>query len=154
MTEAAAQQPTTPEAATARLSELASSPDFRSKIDAQDPTAFGEFRTLTKTIAGGTAAVAEATSAANNAQMVAAFLSAPPSGFPDLSTPAGAELAQILKGEKTITPDLHSAVRKKLSEMENDAAWRARFDAKDQVALRDWHLATVLLTADVAEKAA
>jgi hypothetical protein len=76
-----------------------------------------------------------------------------PAGFPELSTPAGAELAQILKGEKTITPDLHRAVQAKLDSMIADAGWRSRFDAKDQTALREFQLATTLLTADVSEKA-
>jgi hypothetical protein len=148
-------QPTTPEAATARLTELSSSPEWSSKVIANDASAFGEFAALTKTIAGGTAAVAEATSAANNAKLVSDFLAGPlPAGFPDLSTPVGAELAQILKGEKQITPDLHRAVKSKLDSMIADSDWRARFDAKDQRALREFQLATTLLTADVSEKAA
>lgn len=151
MTEAAAQQPTTPEAATARLSELSSDPDWSSKVVGQDPTAFAEFQALHRTAAGGTAALAEATSAANDAKMVNDFLAGPlPSGFPELSTPAGADLAQILKNEKTISPELHRAVQEKLNSMIADAGWRDRFDAKDQVALREFQLATVLLTAEVA----
>ena len=144
-------QPQTPEAATARLTELSSNSDWSSKVLAQDPASFAEFQALTKTVAQGTMALAEATSAANNAKMVNEFLAGPlPTGFPDLSTPAGAELAQILKGEKQITPDLHRAVQDKLDSMIADEGWRTRFDAKDQLALREWHLATVLLTAEVA----
>ncbi len=85
MIEQPAQQPATPEAATARLAELSSSPEFRSKIEAQDPAAFGEFQALIKTISGGTVEVAETLSAANNAKMTADFLAGPlPAGFPDL----------------------------------------------------------------------
>jgi hypothetical protein len=154
MTEQAA-TPTTPDAAQGRLAELSSNPDWGAKVVGQDPAAFAEFQTLTKTVAGGTAAVAEATSKANDAKMTADFLAGPlPAGFPDLGTPVGAELAQILKGEKTISPELHRAVKNKLDSMIASADWRARFDAKDETALRDWHLATVLLTAPVAEKAA
>lgn len=149
MTDAAA--PATPEAATARLTELSSNPDWTSKVIGQDPTTFAEFQALTKTAAAGTAALAEATSAANNAKMVNDFLAGPlPSGFPDLATSAGADLAQILKGEKTISPELHRAVQDKLDLMIADAGWRDRFDAKDQTALREFQLATVLLTAEVA----
>ena len=144
-------QPSTPETATARLTELSSSPEFRSKIDALDPTAFSTFQSLTKTIAGGTAAVAEATSVANDAKMTADFLAGPlPAGWPDLQSPAGAELAQYLKGEKTISPELRQEVQKKLDEMTADASWRERFFAKDQVALREWQLSTNLLAAKVA----
>ena len=42
----------------------------------------------------------------------------------------------------------------KLNSMIADSAWRARFDAKDQVAIREFWLATTLLSADVSEKAA
>jgi hypothetical protein len=147
-------QPTTPEAATARLSELQSSPDWRAKVDAQDPASFAEFRSLTTTVAGGIAAVAEANAATNNAKLVADFLAGPlPAGFPELSTPEGAELAQILKGEKQITPDLHQRIKSKLDSMISDSGWRARFDAKDERALREFQLSTVLLTADISEKA-
>jgi hypothetical protein len=148
-------QPTTPEAATARLGELSSSSEWSSKVVGNDPTAFSEFAALTKTIAGGTAAVAEATSKANDAKMTADFLAGPlPAGFPDLGTPVGAELAQILKGEKTISPELHQAVKHKLDGMIASADWRARFDGKDETALREFQLATVLLTADVAGRTA
>jgi len=103
----------------------------------QRSTAFAEFAALTKTIAGGTEAVASANAAANNAKMVADFLAGPlPAGFPGLSTPAGAELAQILKGEKQITPELHSAVKAKLDSMIADREWGKRFEAKDQTATR------------------
>jgi hypothetical protein len=149
MTEAA--QPTTPEAAQGRLTELSSSPEFRSKIDAQDPTAFSEFQALTRTIAGGTTALAEATAAANNAKMTADFLAGPlPAGFPDLSTPAGAELAEILQGKKQISPELRTAVKAKLDSMIADREWGKRFEAKDQRAMREFQLATTLLTAEVA----
>jgi hypothetical protein len=111
---------------------------------------------LTTTIAsGGIAAVAEANAASNNAKLVADFLAGPlPAGFPELSTPEGAELAQILKGEKQITPELHRAVKAKLDSMIADEGWRARFDAKDQRALYEFQLSTVLLTSEVSEKAA
>lgn len=150
MTEATV-QPTTPEAATARLTELSSNPEWSSKVIASDPASFAEFQALTTTMAAATTAgLAEATTAANNAKMTADFLAGPlPSGWPDLSTPAGAELALILKGEKTITPELHQAVKAKLDSMLASADWRARFDAKDQVALREFQLSTVLLTAEV-----
>jgi hypothetical protein len=144
-------QATTPEAATARLTELSADKSWSDKVTGgNDPTAFSEFQTLTKTIAGGTAALAEATSAANNAKLVSDFLAGPlPAGFPDLSTPAGAELAEILQGKKHITPELKGAVKAKLDSMIADAGWRTRFDAKDQTALREFQLATTLLTADV-----
>jgi len=153
MTEAA--MPTTPEAAHGRLAELSSNPEWSSKVTGSDPTAFAEFAALTKTIAGGTEAVASANAAANNAKMVADFLAGPlPAGFPGLSTPAGAELAQILKGEKQITPELHSAVKAKLDSMIADREWGKRFEAKDQTATREFQLATTLLTAQVVGKAA
>jgi hypothetical protein len=148
MTEAAAQQPTTPEAAQARLTELSSSPEFRSKIDAQDPTAFSHFQALSKTIAGGIAEVASATTAANDAKLVSDFLAAPPAGFPDLQTPAGKDLAEILQG-KSITPELRTAVKAKLDSMIADREWGKRLEAKDQTALREFQIATVLLTAEV-----
>ena len=148
-------QPATPEAAQGRLTELSGSPDWHSKIDAQDPAAFAEFRALTTSAAGNTAALAEANAAANNAKLVADFLAGPlPAGFPELSTPAGAELAEILQGKKQITPELHRAVKAKLDSMIADSGWRASFEAKDQRALREFQLATTLLTAEVSEKAA
>jgi hypothetical protein len=100
--------------------------------------------------AATTEGLAEATSTANNAKMVDEFLAGPlPNGFPDLSTPAGAELAQILKGEKTITPELHQALKTKLDSMIASVDWRARFNAKDQTAAREFQIATTLLTAEV-----
>lgn len=149
-------QPTTAAAAQGRLTELSGNQEWGAKVLAKDPTALSEFRTLTTTIAsGGIAAVAEANAAANSAKLVADFLAGPlPAGFPELSTPEGAELAQILKGDKQITPELHRAVKAKLDSMIADEGWRARFEAKDQKALREFQLATTLLTADVSEKAA
>jgi hypothetical protein len=148
MTEAV--QPATPEAATARLTELSSNPDWSSKVIGGDPATFAEFQALTTTAAGNTAALAEATAAANNAKLVADFLAGPlPEGFPELSTPAGVDLAEILQGKKQITPDLHRQVKVKLDSMIADSGWRDRFDAKDQTALRQFQLATTLLTADV-----
>jgi hypothetical protein len=156
MTDEVATQPTTPEAAQVRLSELSADRAWADKVLAQDPIAVGEFQNLTTLVAGKTTVETLATdlSAFNGAKMVDQFLAGPlPAGFPDLSTPAGAELAQILKGEKQISPELHSAVKAKLDSMIADAAWRARFDAKDQVALREFQLATTLLTADVTRAA-
>jgi hypothetical protein len=149
MTDVQQQQPSTPADAQARLGELSADSVWADKVLAQDPAAVGEFQSLTKTAAGSVTVdtLAHKLSDFNGAKMVDDFLAGPlPMGFPDLSTPAGADLAQILKGEKTITPDLHRAVQAKLDSMIADAGWRSRFDAKDQTALREFQLATTLLS--------
>jgi hypothetical protein len=152
-------QPTTPEAATARLNELSTADGgaWAGKVLAQDPVAFGEFAALTKIVAGNPTAetLSGALSDFNGKKLVDQFLAGPlPAGYPDLESPAGKDLAQMLRGEKQITPDLRDAVQKKLNELAADAGWRARFDAKDQTALRDFQLATGLLASDVSEKTA
>lgn len=149
-------QPSTPEAAQGRLNELSADPVWAGKVLALEPVATGEFQSLTKIVAGGVTVetLSGALSDFNGTKMVDQFLAGPlPAGFPDLSTPAGADLAEILRG-KSITPELHRAVKAKLDSMIADSGWRARFDAKDQAALREFQLATTLLTADVSEKAA
>lgn len=147
------QQPATPEAATARLTELSADKSWADKVLAQDPSAVADFQHLTRLAAGKPTVetLAHNLSDFNGAKMVDEFLSGPlPAGFPDLSTPAGADLAEVLRG-KPITPELHGAVQAKLDSMIADAGWRARFDAKDQVALREFQLATTLLSGTVAE---
>jgi hypothetical protein len=154
MTEASATPatPATPEAATARLSELSSNPEWSSKVDAQDPVAFADFQKLTTIAAGNptTETLAGALSDFNGKKLVDQFLAGPlPAGYPDLESPAGADLAQMLRGEKQITPELRQAVQKKLNELTADAGWRTRFEARDQTALREFQLACGLLASDV-----
>jgi hypothetical protein len=55
---------------------------------------------------------------------------------------------------KPITPELHLAVKAKLDSLIADREWGKRLEAKDQTALKEFYLATTLLSADVAEKAA
>jgi hypothetical protein len=151
------QAPATPAAAQTRLSELSKDGAWADKVLAQDPVAVGEFQTLTKIAADNPTVetLSHELSDFNGAKMVEQFLAGPlPSGFPDLKTPAGAELAEILMGAKTITPELHSAVQAKLDSMISDREWGKRFEAKDQTAMREFQLATTLLTAQVVEKAA
>jgi hypothetical protein len=149
--------PSTPAAAQTRLTELSADKTWGAAVLNKDPVAFGQFQKLT-TVAAGNPTVetlAHELSDFNGAKMVDQFLTGTlPSGFPDLSTPAGAELAQILKGEKTITPELHRMVQAKLDSMIADREWGKRFEAKDQTAMREFQLATTLLTAQVVEKAA
>jgi hypothetical protein len=152
-------QPTTPEAATARLNELSTADGgaWAGRVLAQDPAAFGEFKALTEIVAGNPTAetLSGALSDFNGKKLVDQFLAGPlPAGYPDLESPAGKDLAQMLRGEKQITPELRVAVQRKLTELTADAGWRARFDAKDQTALRDFQLATGLLASDVSEKTA
>jgi Histidine kinase len=144
-------QPTTPEAATARLTEL-SNTDWAAKVAGNDPTAFSEFQALTKTAAGGIAEVASATAAANDAKLVSDFLAAPPAGWPDAETPAGKDLAEILQG-KPISQELHDAVTKKLSSLLRDQEWAKRLEARDEAAVKTFYLATTLASAAVSEKA-
>jgi len=150
-------EPTTPAAATARLNELSTDGAWADRVLAQDPVAFGDFQKLTATIVAGnptTETLAGALSDFNGRKLVDQFLAGPlPSGFPDLSTPAGADLAEVLRG-KPISPELHAAVKAKLDSMITDREWGKRFDAKDQTAMREFQLATTLLSADVSEKAA
>ena len=150
MTEAV--QPSTPETATARLTELSADSAWAAKVTGNDPTAFSEFQALTKTAAGGIAQVASATTAANDAKLVSDFLAAPPSGWPDKETPAGKDLTEILQG-KPITPELHRAVKAKLDSLIRDQEWGKRLDARDETAVKEFYLATTLVNATVSEKA-
>ena len=147
-------QPTTPEAATARLSELSADSAWAGKVISQDPVAFSDFQKLTTIVAGNPTAetLSGALSDFNGKKLVDQFLAGPlPAGYPDLQSPAGADLAQMLRGEKQISPELRDAVQKKLNELTADAGWRARFEARDQTALLDFQLACGLLAANVSE---
>jgi hypothetical protein len=119
---------------------------------AQDPVAFADFQKLTTIVAKNptTETLAGALSDFNGKTLVDQFLAGPlPAGYPDLESPAGKDLAQMLRGEKQITPELRQAVQKKLNELTADAGWRTRFDAKDQTALREFQLACGLLASGV-----
>jgi hypothetical protein len=152
MTEASA-APATPETASARLSELSSNPEWSSRVaGGNDPATFAEFQALTKIVAGNptTETLADALSDFNGKTLVDQFLAGPlPAGYPDLESAAGKDLAQMLRGEKTISPELRQAVQKKLNELTADAGWRARFEARDQAATRDFQLACGLLASGV-----
>lgn len=157
MTEAA--QPTTPEAATARLTELSSNPDWSSKVLAKDPTVFAEFQGLTKVIAtppppaAGTAeAMALETSRTNDARMLNEFIvaTAGKDGFPDPKSPIGKDLVEMLEG-KTISQELHDAVQAKLDSMIKDKDWVTRFENREQIAMLNFRCATGLLAANISE---
>jgi hypothetical protein len=158
MTEAV--QPTTPEAATARLSELSSNTDWSAKVLAKDPTVFAEFASLTKVIAtppppaaGTTEALSLETSRANHARMLNDYLAtAGKDGFPDPTSPAGKDLVEMLAG-KPISQQLHDAVQAKLDACFKDKDWVTRFESREQLAMRQFQLATHLLAANVMEKA-
>ena len=158
MTEAV--QPTTPEAATARLTELSSNPEWGSKVIAKDPTTFAEFQSLTKVIAtplpptAGTAeAMALETSRANDARMLNDYLAtAGKDGFPDPTSDVGKDLVEMLAG-KPISQQLHDAVQAKLDACFKDKDWVTRFESREQLAMRQFQLATHLLAANVMEKA-
>jgi hypothetical protein len=158
MTEAV--QPTTPESATARLTELSSNPDWSSKVLAKDPTSFAEFQGLTKIIAkepepdAGTAeAMAMETSRANDAKMLNDYLAtAGENGFPELTSAAGKDMVEMLKG-KPVGQEIHDAVKTKFDAMLKDKDWVTRFENREQRAMREFQIATVILTADVMEKA-
>jgi hypothetical protein len=153
-------QPTTPEAATARLTELSSNTDWSSKVLAKDPTVFAEFQSLTKVIAtppppaAGTAeAMALETSRTNDARMLNEFLAATAGkdGFPDPKSAIGKDLVEMLNG-KSISQELHDAVQAKLDSMLKDKDFVTRFENREQRAMLDWQCATHLLAANIMEK--
>lgn len=159
MTEAV--QPTTPEAATARLTELSSNPDWTSKVLAKDPTVFAEFQGLTKVIAtppppvAGTAeAMAQETTRANDARMLNEFLASAvgKDGFPDPTSAIGKDLVEMLNG-KAISQELHDAVQVRLDSFLKSKEWVTRFENREPVAMFDWHCATGLLAANISENA-
>lgn len=158
MTESA--QPTTPEAATGRLNELSADRAWGDKVLAQDPTAFGELQSLAKVIAGKPAPVASTveamsleTTRSNDAKMLNDYLaSAGKNGFPDLTSPAGKDMVEMLNG-KPVSQEIHTAVKAKLDAMFKDKEWVTRFDNREQRAMREFQIATVVLTAPVMEKA-
>ena len=154
-------QPSSPEAATARLTELSSNPEWGSKVLAQDPTTFAEFQSLTKVIAtppppaaGTVEAMSLETTRANDARMLNDYLAtAGKDGFPDPTSAVGKDLVEMLAG-KPISQQLHDAVAAKLDAMIKDKDWVTRFESREQLAMRQWQLATHLLAANVSEKAA
>jgi hypothetical protein len=150
------EQPTTPEAAQGRLTELSSNPEWSSKVLANDPATFAEFQGLTKVIAtpvppaAGTAeAMALETSRANDSRMLNDYLAtAGKDGFPDPTSAAGKDLVEMLAG-KPISQQLHDAVQAKLDACFKDKDWVARFESREQLAMRQFQLATHLLAANV-----
>jgi hypothetical protein len=153
-------QPQTPEAATARLTELSSNPDWSSKVLAKDPTSFAEFQGLTKQIAkepepaAGTAeAMALETSRTNDAKMLNDYLAtAGENGFPELTSAAGKDMVEMLNG-KPVSQEIHNAVKAKFDAMLKDKDWVTRFENREQRAMREFQIATVVLTAPVIAKA-
>jgi hypothetical protein len=153
-------QPSTSEAATARLNELSADGAWAGKVLAQDPTAFGELQNLTKTIAkepepaAGTAeAMALETSRTNDAKMLNDYLAAAgENGFPELTSVVGKDMVEMLNG-KPVSQEIHDAVKVKLDSMLKDKDWVTRFENREQRAMREFQMATVVLTAPVMEKA-
>jgi hypothetical protein len=159
MTEAV--QPTTPEAATARLTELSSNTEWGSKVIGKDPATFAEFQNLTRLIAsdppaaaGTVEAMSLDTTRANDAKMLNDYLAtAGENGFPELTSAAGKDMVEMLNG-KPVSQQIHDAVKAKLDSMLKDKDWVTRFENREQRAMREFQIATVILTAEVAQKAA
>jgi hypothetical protein len=159
MTEVA--PPTTPEAAQGRLAELSSNAEWGSKVMAKDPTALAEFQNLTKLIAsdpppaaGTVEAMSLETSRTNDAKMLNDYLAtAGENGFPELTSAAGKDMVEMLNG-KPVSQEIHNAVKAKLDSMMKDKDWVTRFENREQRAMTEFQIATVILTAEVAQKAA
>jgi hypothetical protein len=156
-----AAQPTTPEAAQGRLAELSSNPEWGAKVISKDPGALSEFQNLTKLIAsepappaaGTVEAMSLETSRTNDAKMLTDYLaSAGENGFPDLGSVAGKDMVEMLNG-KPVSQEIHNAVKAKLDAMMKDKDWVTRFENREQRALREFQIATVVLTAPVMAKA-
>jgi hypothetical protein len=128
---------------------------------AKDPTALGEFQSLTKLIASDpppTAGTVEAmsldTTRANDAKMLNDYLAtAGENGFPELTSAAGKDMVEMLNG-KPVSQEIHNAVKAKLDSMMKDKDWVTRFENREQRAMTEFQIATVILTAEVAQKAA
>jgi hypothetical protein len=155
-------QATTPEAAQGRLTELSGNPEWSSKVTAQDPATFAEFQSLTRLIAkepgppaAGTAeALALETSRTNDAKMLNDYLAtAGENGFPELTSAAGKDMVEMLNG-KPVSQEIHTAVKAKLDSMLKDKDWVTRFENREQRAMREFSIATVILSSNVMEKAA
>jgi hypothetical protein len=160
MTEAV--QPTTPEAATARLNDLSADSTWAGKVLAQDPVAFGEMQSLAKVIAGEAAPPAAGTIEAmsldttrvNDAKMLNDYLAtAGENGFPELKSAAGKDMVEMLNG-KPVSEEIHNAVKAKLDSMLKDKDWVTRFENREQRAMTEFQIATVILSAPVMGKAA
>lgn len=153
MTEASATPapPATPEAATARLTELSADSTWAGRVVAQDPVAFADFQKLTTLVAKNptTETLAGALADFNGKALVDQFLAAPPAGFPELTSAAGKDLVEMLNG-KPLSQETHDAVAAKFDAMLKDKDWVTRFENREQRAMREWHLATNLLAAEVA----
>lgn len=154
-------QPQTPEAAATRLTELSGNPDWSSKVLAQDPASFAEFQSLTALIArepeasvAGTAeAMALELSRANDARMLNDYLAtAGENGFPELTSAAGKDMVEMLNG-KPVSQEIHNAVKAKLDSMLKDEDWVRRFENREQRAMREFQIATVVLSAHVIAEA-
>jgi hypothetical protein len=152
-------QPSSPEAAQGRLAELSGNPEWSSKVLANDPTSFAEFQSLTTLIAGPpapaagtTEAMALETSRTNDTKMLNDYLAtAGENGFPELTSAAGKDMVEMLNG-KPVSQEIHDAVKTKLDAMLKDKDWVTRFENREQRAMREFQIATVILTADVVAK--
>jgi hypothetical protein len=72
-------------------------------------------------------------------------------GFPDLTSAAGKDMVEMLNG-KPVSQKIHNAVQTKLNQMLKDKDWVTRFENREQRALRECQIATVVLTAPVVAK--
>lgn len=67
--------------------------------------------------------------------------------FPERGTPVGDDLWNLLDGKTPIEPGLEQKVEAKLKQFYADQAWCTRLMQGDPLTMREWHLATALLTA-------
>lgn len=118
------------------------SPNFKTTLIAGPPAP-----------AAGTAeAMALETSRTNDARMLNAYLAtAGKNGFPELTSAAGKDMVEMLNG-KPVSQEIHDAVKTKLDAMLKDKDWVTRFENREQRAMREFQIATVILTADVVAK--